>query len=1033
MQCLVKWSCTTAVFVVAIGACGESEIERGPNHLPTLVDMQALTDEDVAVDLRVLDGANDPDGDTLAVISANAGDHHSEIVDGNVVRVVPRPNFHGMITVSFRVSDGRRDVAGRALVVVRSINDAPVAAGGTLDIHGSDPITLAATDAEGDALSFEVLGRPANGILTGTPPALRYTPDAGFIGNDEITYRVSDGAAVSEPVTLHLRVGPGVAPVAQAAALSMIEDGQLALTLQATDADGSALSFRVVTQPGHGTLDGTPPNLTFAPDRDFTGEVALEFTATDGYLTSNTAIVTIRVAPINDRPTATPQAVPTVEDTSIDITLAGSDVDGDSLTFRIGRGPSHGTLSNSTGARVTYSPDRDFTGTDSFTFTASDGPLASVAATVDLNVAAADDPPVAMSFARPINEDVPGQVILVGSDVDGDPLSYAVTQQPEHGSLEGTPPNMTYIPDRDFNGTDSFEYTVTAGGVTSAAGTVTLQVAPVNDPPVAADSTVSTDEEVGVSFTLQASDVDSTNLTFQIVGRPNDGTLTGSGASWTYTPALNVDTPRTITFRVSDGSTVTSDGEITITINPINDAPTTRDDFAGTDLDTALTFSTSLNDLDVDGDTLVIAQVDTPANGTAVITDGKLVYTPNAGFTGIDVFGYTISDGHGETARGTVHLGVGGFPPGAPAESIATVVTDVANRDDAPAISTDGRYIAFVTSSALVSDDTNSVSDIYVFDRSTRAVSRVSVASDGSEGNAPSNHPRMSSGRHVVFDSLASNLVAGDTNAVSDVFRHDRVTGQTVRVSIATGGVQANGASSLATISDDGNFIAFSSSAFNLMPGDANGSSDVFVRDVANGTTIRVSSSASGGDGDNTSSEAVISGDGLRVSFTSSATNLIVGDANNVSDVFVRDIPTGITARASVSSTGVEANALSSANWLSRDGRFVSFISRASTLVSPPSTNTLFYVRDTLGPTTTRPLQGFVADWARLSGDGRFMVQFASDGVHIVDRFAPTRLRLDNLNVWRWPVVSANGRYVVVVDRRSSAIAITVVPNPLGP
>jgi large repetitive protein len=443
---LVKRWRATALCIVAIGACGETDVDRPPNRPPTLVDKLASTDEDVAVDLRVLDGASDPDGDALTVISASAGEHHTDVVDGNIVRLIPKQDFHGNVVVSFQVSDGRRSVPGHVDVVVHPVNDAPVAAGGTLDIHGSDPVTLSGSDVDDDALSFEVVGRPASGNLTGTPPALRYTPDAGFIGDDEITYRVSDGITVSEPATLRLRVGPGVAPVAQAAALSMIEDGQLALTLQATDADGSALTFRVVTPPEHGTLDGTPPNLTFAPDPDFNGDVALEFTATDGYLTSNSAIVTIRVAPLNDPPTATPQAVPTTEDTGIDITLAGGDVDGDGLTFRIGRGPSHGTLSNLTGARVTYTPDRDFTGTDSFTFIASDGPSSSATATIDLNVAAADDPPVAMSFARPINEDVPGPVILVGSDVDGDPLSYAITRSPERGALEGTPPNMTYKP-----------------------------------------------------------------------------------------------------------------------------------------------------------------------------------------------------------------------------------------------------------------------------------------------------------------------------------------------------------------------------------------------------------------------------------------------------------------------------------------------------------------------------------------------------------------------------------------------------------
>src|SRR5690606_24399368 len=122
---------------------------------------------------------------------------------------------------------------------------------------------------------------------------------------------------------------------------------------------------------------------------------------------------------------------------------------------------------------------------DSFTFVASDGTLTSSAAKVDLHVAAVDDPPLAMSFTRATTEDTSVDVTLVGSDAEGTPLSYTVVTPPQHGALEGTPPNLTYRPAADFNGSDSFTYTVSDGNSTSDPGTVTLQVAPVNDPPVA--------------------------------------------------------------------------------------------------------------------------------------------------------------------------------------------------------------------------------------------------------------------------------------------------------------------------------------------------------------------------------------------------------------------------------------------------------------------------------------------------------------------------------------------------------------------
>jgi hypothetical protein len=1020
--------------VIAVAACSSGSDAMQVNRPPVLVDQQLTTDEDVAVDIHVVDSASDSDGDALTVTRASAGDHHVEIVDGKIVRLTPTQDFHGTIEVSYDVSDGTNsDVTGQATVTVRAVNDAPIATGGSRDIHGSDPIMLTGSDVDGDPLSFEVMGGPAHGSITGIAPKLQYTPEPGFTGDDTITYRVSDGKASSEPADLHLHISPGAAPVAAADAVSVNEDRQLAVTLHASDPDGDAVAFTVVTPPLHGTLGGTPPNLVYTPEHDFNGDDALQFKVSDGFLASEPATVAIHVAPVNDAPVAAPQAIPATEDTSIVITLAGSDVDGDALTFQVKNGPSHGALSSSSGATLTYTPAHDYHGPDSFTFVASDGKLSSSAATVDLNVAAVDDPPVAMSFTRSTAEDTSTPVTLVGSDVDGDVLSYTIATPPEHGVLDGTPPNLTYTPAADFNGSDSFTYTVTAGPATSDPGTVILQVTPVNDPPVAIDGTVNTDEDTAVDLTLQARDVDGPTQTFTIITRPSDGTLSGSGASWTYTPAPNANGTRSFTFRVSDGGTVTSSGTVTITINPVNDPPTTRDDFAGTDVDTPLTFSASGNDLDIDGDSLALDAVDVPANGRAEVIGGQLVYTPNAGFTGIEVFGYTITDGHGGSARGTAHVGVGGFPPGAPTETVVMAAFDPGNRDDAPSISEDGRYIAFSSATAMVSDDTNGHSDVYLYDRGTRTLSRASVASDGSQANDFSFHSHVSAnGRYVVFDSFATNLVAGDTNGQSDVFRHDRVTGETVRVSVASGGGQATGSSSMATISDDGNLIAFTSSAFDLAPNDANGATDVFVRDVAAGTTTRVSVSITGNDGDLGSSEAVISGDGRHVAFSSAATNLIAGDGNNLRDIFVRDLVAGTTVRASVSSTGAEANALCSAEWLSRDGRFVSFLSRASNLVSPATTTNQLYLRDTQAPTTTRPTSTTISSiiWGRLSGDGRYLAEHTSSGILLIDRFAPATINISNGNTWAWPVVSGNGRYVMVVDTTHPGVGVTVIPNP---
>ncbi|MDT7943806.1 MAG: hypothetical protein RQ985_04565, partial [Dehalococcoidia bacterium] len=159
-----------------------------------------------------------------------------------------------------------------------------------------------------------------------------------------------------------------------------------------------------------------------------------------------------------------------------------------------------------------------------------------------------------------------------------------------------------------------------------------------------------------------------------------------------------------------------------------------------------------------------------------------------------------------------------------------------------PSISADGRYVAFESiASNLVPGDTNGVSDVFVHDRLTGQTTRVSVASDGTQGHSASDHPSISAdGRYVAFESFASNLVPGDTNGKRDVFVHDRLTGQTARVSVASDGTQGNGDSIYPSISADGRYVAFVSGASNLVPGDANGNIDVFIAAAAEPTAMRL-------------------------------------------------------------------------------------------------------------------------------------------------------------------------------------------------
>ncbi|MBA3264841.1 MAG: PD40 domain-containing protein [Nocardioidaceae bacterium] len=274
-----------------------------------------------------------------------------------------------------------------------------------------------------------------------------------------------------------------------------------------------------------------------------------------------------------------------------------------------------------------------------------------------------------------------------------------------------------------------------------------------------------------------------------------------------------------------------------------------------------------------------------------------------------------------------------------------------------PAVSADGRYVAFHSyASNLVAGDTNRAPDVFVRDRVRHVTRRVSVGAGGAQANSASIRPAVSAdGRYVAFDSHASNLVAGDTNRTTDVFVRDRVRHVTRRVSVGAGGAQANHASTGAAVSADGRYVAFHSLASNLVAGDTNGHLDVFVRDRVRHVTRRVSVGAGGAQANTDSYEPAVSADGRYVAFRSYASNLVAGDTNGAPDVFVRDRVRHVTRRVSVGAGGAQANAHSYSPAVSAHGRYVAFSSDASNLVAGDTNRRLdVFVRDRVRHVTRR-------------------------------------------------------------------------------
>jgi len=274
-------------------------------------------------------------------------------------------------------------------------------------------------------------------------------------------------------------------------------------------------------------------------------------------------------------------------------------------------------------------------------------------------------------------------------------------------------------------------------------------------------------------------------------------------------------------------------------------------------------------------------------------------------------------------------------------------------------LSETGRYVVYQSvADNLVADDTNLVRDAFLHDVLTGKTSRVSVDSDGVQGDDESSLATLSAdGRYVVFRSIATNLVDNDTNNKEEIFLHDTLTGKTQRVSVDSAGAEADGDSSSPAINATGQFVVFESQATNLVPDDTNAAADIFLRDLQNGTTSRISLDSQGAEADAQSlaAHSTISADGRYIVFRSDASNLIFDDNNNARDIFVRDTVNNTTEIVSVHTDGTQATRGSGNQSISNNGRYVVFITFDAALVAD-DTNGIgdIFVRDIVDGITTR-------------------------------------------------------------------------------
>jgi hypothetical protein len=298
--------------------------------------------------------------------------------------------------------------------------------------------------------------------------------------------------------------------------------------LPAIDINNDDLTFIVVVSPSNGSvsIDGSTANYT--PNVDYNGTDSFTFKANDGLLDSNIATISATINSINDAPTVEniTASIDTRNSSSINITLNANDVDGDSVTFSLSSQASNGTISLNNNV-VQYTPNTDFEGTDSFTFTANDGTLSSNTGTVTITIDT-EDAPTTNSVSSSTNEDTSVTIALDGSDVDGDNLTYTVVTNPSNGTASVSGANVIYQPSLNFNGSDSFTYKANDGTSDSNISTVSITVNAVNDAPIINDMGDSTNEDNNASWGFgqlidTSIDIDGDNLTYSIVSNGSNG------------------------------------------------------------------------------------------------------------------------------------------------------------------------------------------------------------------------------------------------------------------------------------------------------------------------------------------------------------------------------------------------------------------------------------------------------------------------------------------------------------------------------
>jgi len=624
------------------------------NAAPVAVDDSLTTEVDMAAVADVLANDTDADGDALSITIAGGPAHGTAEVTGTSITYTPNPGYIGADEFLYEVSDGFAS-AGAAVAVTVTPPREKVSV--NWDYAGADAVGFRLY-YNGEAVC-ETSDAAARSLTC-------YIPKEE--GAKTFAMTALDAAGGETALSNTLTYDPAMfntAPVAVDDTVSTDEDVAVSIDVLAndTDADGDSIALVSVGTPALGAAAITDGVIVYTPHADANGTDTFSYGIVDSRGAAAQASVTVRLAAVNDAPVVAGATLSTTEDTAVSGTVAASDADNDTLSYSVSVNGSLGVavVDDPAAGGFTYTPNADANGTDSFTIAVSDGKAVSKAI-VTIEIAPVNDPPVVLDDTITVAEDGSATFDPLANDADADNDTLTVTAlgTPAHGTVAVVKGGVSYTPVADYNGADTFSYTVEDGNGGTATGTVTVSVTQVNDPPAAADDSATVDEDgsVLVDVLLNDTDVDGDTLTIAGVGPAAHGVVAREAGGLRYTPAADYNGVDTFSYTVEDGNGGTATATVHLTVAPVNDAPAPQDDSAEVESGLPLTLDVLANDIDVDGDTLTILSVAAPANGTVALDGGRVVYTALDGFVGDDSFEYTVVDGHRGLASATVRVSV---------------------------------------------------------------------------------------------------------------------------------------------------------------------------------------------------------------------------------------------------------------------------------------------------------------------------------------------------------------------------------------